>query len=65
MFSRKSCNDICIHGHQKGKDDYKDGFYMLQNSLPVYCDMTTTPNEGWTLIVTAASHNWKIDQVRK
>ena len=62
--SRSSCNDLRLHGHQSGRDDYKDGFYMLKNNLPVFCDMTTTPNEGWTLLVTAASSGWSKDQVR-
>ena len=55
-----------IHGlHNKGDTTYKDGFYLLQNSLSVYCDMETTPNEGWTLLVTSASNGWKGNQVRR
>ena len=36
---------------------------MLQNLQTVYCDMTTTPNEGWTLIVTSADSGWSREQV--
>ncbi|XP_057304821.1 uncharacterized protein LOC130641845 isoform X1 [Hydractinia symbiolongicarpus] len=60
--SRKSCNDLKIHGYHKGKTDYKDGFYMLKGSQPVYCDMTTDKNEGWTLLVTASSNGWSFEQ---
>jgi len=63
LFSRRSCNDIRVHGLHKGKTHYKDGFYMLQNSTSVYCDMETTLNEGWTLLVTSTSNGWKGDQV--
>lgn len=61
--SRKSCNDIKVSGLHKGKTDYKDGFYMLDNLLPVYCDMETTPNEGWTLLVSSINNGWTGEQV--
>ena len=62
-FSRHSCNDLKIHGYHKGKTDYKDGFYMLSGLQPVYCDMTSDKNEGWTLLVTSASNGWSSAQV--
>ena len=62
-FSRQSCNNIKVDGLHKGKTDYKDGFYMLQNSQTVYCDMTSTRNEGWTLLVTSADSGWTREQV--
>ena len=30
---------------------------------PVYCDMETTPGEGYTLLVTAANDGWTMEQV--
>ena len=30
---------------------------------PVYCDMRTTPGEGYTLLVTAANSGWDKNQV--
>ena len=57
-FSRKSCNDLRVNGEQTA-----DGFYMLKNNYPVYCDMTTTPGEGWTLILTAATKGWTVEEV--
>ena len=63
FFSRKSCNDIKVNGLHKGKTNYKDNFYMLQGNQPVYCDMETTKNEGWTLLVTSASNGWKGEEV--
>ena len=64
-FSRQSCNDIKIHGYHKGKLDYEDGYYRIKDSQIVYCDMTTTPNEGWTLVLTSKTSGWNIDQVSK
>eukprot|EP00111_Clytia_hemisphaerica_P010409 TCONS_00030414-protein len=61
--SRKSCNDIKIRGFHKGKTDYKDGFYMLKDNLNIYCDMETTPNEGWTLLVASNNKGWSAQQV--
>uniref|UniRef100_A0A7M6DPA1 Uncharacterized protein n=1 Tax=Clytia hemisphaerica TaxID=252671 RepID=A0A7M6DPA1_9CNID len=61
--SRSSCNDIKIRGYHKEKTDYKDGFYMLKDNLNVYCDMETTPKEGWTLLVSSNNNGWSGDQV--
>ena len=36
---------------------------MLQGNQPVYCDMQTTKNEGWTLLVTSVSNGWKEEEV--
>ena len=38
---------------------------MLQNSTSVYCDMETTANEGWTLLVTSVSNGWTGNQVSR
>jgi len=61
--SRKSCNDIAIHGYHKSVSDYKDGYYMLQNLQLVYCDMEYSPKEGWTLLVTSTSNGWTRETV--
>ena len=37
---------------------------MLRGNMNVYCDMETTPNEGWTLLVASNSNGWSADQVR-
>ncbi|XP_047127009.1 uncharacterized protein LOC101234350 [Hydra vulgaris] len=60
--SRHSCNDLRVHGLHKGQM-HKDGFYMLADNQPVYCDMTTTENEGWTLIVSSASSGWTLNEI--
>ena len=36
---------------------------MMQKFQAMYCDMTITPNEGWTLLVTAANNKWTLEQV--
>ena len=43
--------------------DYKDGFYMLRDNMHVYCDMETTPREGWTLLVASNNNGWNAEQV--
>lgn len=63
FYSRRSCNDIKIHGYHKGKLNYKDGYYRIQNSQIVYCDMTSNPKEGWTLLLTSKTNGWTINQV--
>ncbi|XP_047135033.1 uncharacterized protein LOC100209306 isoform X2 [Hydra vulgaris] len=60
--SRYSCNDLRVRGLVNGQL-YKDGFYMLAENQPAYCDMTSTLNEAWTLLVTSASGGWTSDQV--
>lgn len=41
---------------------------MIQDSdgfmRPVYCDMESNLNEGWTLLVSAATSGWGPSQVR-
>nr|XP_047134262.1 uncharacterized protein LOC100206071 [Hydra vulgaris] len=60
--SRYSCNDLKVRGVVNGQI-YSDGFYMLADNQPVYCDMTSTENEAWTLLVTSASGGWTPDQI--
>nr|XP_047135037.1 uncharacterized protein LOC100199215 isoform X2 [Hydra vulgaris] len=60
--SRYSCNDLRVRGLVNGQL-YKDGLYMLANNQPAYCDMTSTLNEAWTLLVTSVSNGWTSDQV--
>ena len=66
-ISRRSCNEIVVHGWHAAKKTYKSGFYMIHDASglrrPVYCDMETTPGEGYTLLVTAANSGWKAEQV--
>ena len=38
---------------------------MIKGNQPVYCDMETTKNEGWTLLVASVSNGWTGDQVRR
>ena len=38
---------------------------MLKDSLNVYCDMETTPKEGWTLLVSSNTNGWKGNQVTR
>ncbi|XP_048584529.1 uncharacterized protein LOC5514577 [Nematostella vectensis] len=64
--SRKSCNDIKVHGVRSG-NSYKDGYYMATllghaQYLPVYCDMTSEPG-AYTLLVTSRHNNWRREQV--
>ncbi|XP_065647462.1 uncharacterized protein LOC100205261 isoform X2 [Hydra vulgaris] len=60
--SRYSCNDLRVRGLVNGQL-YKDGLYMLADNQPAYCDMTSTLNEAWTLLVTSVSGGWTSDQV--
>ncbi|XP_032229700.2 uncharacterized protein LOC5505409 [Nematostella vectensis] len=64
--SRKSCNEIKLHGVRKGRS-YEDGYYMATllghaQYLPVYCDMTSEPG-AFTLLVTSRHNNWTREQV--
>ena len=36
---------------------------MLRDNMNVYCDMETTPREGWTLLVASNNNGWNAEQV--
>lgn len=38
---------------------------MLKGLQIVYCDMSTTPNEGWTLLMTSARGGWSREKMDK
>ena len=66
-ISRRSCNEIVVHGWHAAKKTYTSGFYLTHGEngsrRPVYCDMETTPGEGYTLLVAASNYGWTESQV--